>query len=187
MASENQSRCSTSWKPGGRDRTRAQAIQRQQESDDRRPQRDPARVVAASPRPRRAAAGESAPTSGRIRDAERMPKAEHQRDSPEQKPGDERRDADQHGEGVVIDVAGLQPHDVARHVDDARRDAVRPEAVDDAAVAALPEQPAEPEGRAHEDEVVELVEIPFVEQEAVEERVGARQRRAAPSGATIYM
>ena len=28
----------------------------------------------------------------------------------EHEPGDEQRDADQHGEGVVIDVAGLQPH-----------------------------------------------------------------------------
>ena len=31
----------------------------------------------------------------------------------------------------------------------------------------LPEQAAEPEGRADEDEVVELVKIPFVEQEFV--------------------
>ena len=62
----------------------------------------------------------------------------------EHEPGDERRDADQHGEGVVIEIAGLQPHDVAGHVEHARRDAVRPEAVDQPAVAALPQEAAEP-------------------------------------------
>ncbi len=77
-------------------------------------------------------------------------------------------------------IAGLQLDHPAGHVDDAGGDAVRPEAIDDGAVAAFPEQAAEPEGRADEDEVVELVEIPFVEQEAVErgEALGKRGRRA---------
>ena len=37
----------------------------------------------------------------------------------------------------------------------------------DAAVTTLPEQPAEPEGRADEQDVVELVEVPFIEQKQV--------------------
>jgi len=86
----------------------------------------------------------------------------------------------------VIDVAALQPHDIARHIDDARRDAVRPEAVDNEAVAALPEQPPDPERRANEQEVVNLVEIPFVEQEAVEIGLPSASARGA-SGRTIYM
>ena len=90
----------------------------------------------------------------------------------EHEPGDERRDTDQHHEGVVVDVAGLQADDVARDVEDARRDAVRPEAVDDEAVAALPEQLAEPDRRADEEDVVDLVEVPLVEQELVEQPAG---------------
>ena len=45
----------------------------------------------------------------------------------------------------------------------------------------LPEQAAEPQRRADEDEVVELVEIPFVEQEAVERReLRDEARRRSP-------
>ena len=93
----------------------------------------------------------------------------------EHEPGDQRGDADQHGEGVVIEVAGLQPHHVAGDVEHARGDAVRPEAVDQPAVAALPQQAAEPQRRPHEDDVVELVEVPLVEQELVERLVLARE------------
>ena len=57
---------------------------------------------------------------------------------PKDKPGDEDCDADEHREGVMIEITGLQPHHVAGHVQDSRRDAVRPEAVDEPAVAALP-------------------------------------------------
>src|SRR5262245_60896153 len=118
----------------------------------------------------------SAPTSGRkvITDSigqlnmSVAPAREHE-------PGDEQRRADQHGEGVVVEVAGLQPHGIAGDVEDARRDAVRPEAVDQPAVAAAPQQAAEPDGGTHEEEVVELVEVPLVEQEAVEDAVIARE------------
>ena len=75
------------------------------------------------------------------------------------------RHADHHGEGVVIEVAGLQTHDAAGHVAHRRGHAIGPEAVDDEAVALLPQEAAEPHGRTHEDEVIELVEVPLVEQE----------------------
>ena len=54
----------------------------------------------------------------------------------EHEPGDESRRADQHGEGVVIEIAGLQAHHVAGDVEDAGGNAVGPEAVDQPAVAA---------------------------------------------------
>ena len=82
---------------------------------------------------------------------------------------------DQHGEGIVVEIAGLQPHHVAGHVEHACRDAIRTKAVDEPAVAALPEQTAEPLGRPDEDQVVKLVEIPLVEQEAIKPVVLARE------------
>src|SRR5215467_12792762 len=87
----------------------------------------------------------------------------------EHEPGDERRRSDHHREGVMVEVAGLQPHDVAGDVDHPRRDAVRPEPVDQPAVAATPQQAPEPDGRPHDEEVVDLVEVPLVEQEAVDD------------------
>ena len=54
--------------------------------------------------------------------------AEHQCRLPDEIIGDERRDADQHGEGIMIEIAALQPHDAIGDVDDARGDAVRAEA-----------------------------------------------------------
>src|SRR5215831_11196334 len=47
---------------------------------------------------------------------------------------------------------------------------MRPEAVDRAFVTAMPQQPADPERGPHEDEVLELVEIPFVGDELVDRR-----------------
>src|SRR5258706_12718805 len=94
----------------------------------------------------------------------------------EHEPGDEGRDADQHREGIVIEVAGLQPDHVAGDVEHPGRDPVRPEAIDQPAVAALPEQAAEPDRGADEDEVVKLVEIPLVEQEAVKPGTLAGER-----------
>ena len=82
-----------------------------------------------------------------------------------------------HRESVVIDVARLQAHGAAGDVENARRDAVRPKPVDDRAVAALPERAADGEGRTDEQEVIELVEVPLVEQEAVERGEGVREPR----------
>src|SRR3569623_1535746 len=70
------------------------------------------------------------------------------------------RHAEQHHEGVVIDIAGLDaPHALAGQIGD-EGDAVRPQAVDQLLVPALPEQVAEQLRASYEDEVVELVEVP---------------------------
>src|SRR5262249_2706943 len=93
----------------------------------------------------------------------------------QQIPGDQRDDADQHGKGVVIDVAGLQPAGLARQLAGGGGDPVGPEPIDDHAVTALPEAVAQGKGRAHEQPVVELVEVPFVEQEQVDRAEPRRQ------------
>src|SRR6266436_7399333 len=111
----------------------------------------------------------SAPRSGRSTVTERIgqltisvsPAGKHE-------PGDKSRNADQHGERIVVHVAGLQAHNVARDVKDPRRDAVGTEAVDQPAVAALPQQATKPQRRPYDDGVVDLVEIPLVEEEPVE-------------------
>src|SRR5208282_1183490 len=105
----------------------------------------------------------------------------------EHEPGDESGDADQHGKGVVVEIAGLQPHDVAGHVEHARGNAVRTETVDDKTIAALPQQPAEPHDRANEEEVVDSVEVPGIEQKAVEYALVARQRRGEIGPADIEL
>ena len=71
--------------------------------------------------------------------------------SREHEPGHERRDADQHGEGIVIEIAGLQPHRAAGDVEHPRRHAVRPQAVDQPAVAVFHRARPSHYGRAHED------------------------------------
>src|SRR5437588_220641 len=45
-------------------------------------------------------------------------------------PGDQPDDADQHGKGVVIDVAGLQPACLARQFAGRGGDPIRPEPID---------------------------------------------------------
>src|SRR4029077_14252991 len=97
----------------------------------------------------------AAPKSGRKVTTERMGQLRFMSFHRQHEPGDEGGSANQHGEGVVIKIAGLQPHHVAGYVKHARRDAVGPEAVDEPTVAALPEQPAERLGRTHEDRVVD--------------------------------
>src|SRR6185437_1541534 len=76
--------------------------------------------------------------------------------------------ADQDGERVVVDIAGLQAAGAHRQTDGQRRHAIRAEAVDGGAVALLPQAAADREGRAHEEPVVKLVKIPFVEEEQIE-------------------
>src|SRR3546814_433641 len=64
-------------------------------------------------------------------------------------PGDEDDDPDQHGKGVVVNVAALQRRGAPRGALGGRRHAVRPQAVDDPAVAALPQAEADRQiGRA---------------------------------------
>src|SRR5215470_16509896 len=71
----------------------------------------------------------------------------------QQIPCDQRNDADQHGKGVVIDVAGLQPAGLARQLTGGGGDPVRTEPVDNHAVAALPQAVAQSEGGADEQPV----------------------------------
>src|SRR5579859_343669 len=96
-------------------------------------------------------------------------------------PGYESRHADQHGEGVVVEIAALQRADLAGDALGGGGDAIRTDAVDQGAVTALPEGTAELEGRTDEQEVVQLVEIPLVVDEAMHPRQQAgqeaRQRR----------
>jgi hypothetical protein len=87
---------------------------------------------------------------------------------PEHHPGDKRCKPDQHGEGVVVEVSGLQPDDTRPVVSAPARRCRRAEAVDEPAVTLLPQEAAEPLRRADKDEVVELVDVPLVEQELVE-------------------
>ena len=76
--------------------------------------------------------------------------------------------AEQHHQRIAVEIARLEPRGDAVAEADRTGRAVRAEAVDRPLVAALPEQMAEPHRRADEDAVVELVEIPFVDQEAVQ-------------------
>src|ERR1700750_774117 len=84
----------------------------------------------------------------------------------------------------MIEIAGLNLDDVAGDVEHPRRYAVGTEAVDDGTVALLPELIADPFGRPHENQVVQLVEVPFVEQELVQHRLLGREvlRQVRPAG-----
>src|SRR5215475_2588845 len=117
----------------------------------------------------------SAPNSGRKVTTDRMGQVTISLASHEHEPGDQARDADQHREGVVIEIAGLNLDDVARDVEHAGRHTVGTEAVDDGAVTLLPELIADPFGRPHEDQIVQLVKVPFVEQELVQHRLLGRE------------
>src|ERR1700759_2949787 len=117
----------------------------------------------------------SAPRSGRKVTTDRMGQVTISLASREHEPGDQAGDADQHREGIVIEVAGLDLDDVAGDVEHPRRHAVGTEAIDNGAVALLPELIADPFGRPHEDQVIELVEVPFVEQELVQHRLLGRE------------
>src|ERR1700759_1332829 len=114
----------------------------------------------------------SAPNSGRKVTTERMGQVVMALASrSEHEPGDQPGHTDQHRKRVVIEIAGLDLDDVACDVEHASRYAVRPEAVDHIAVAELPEEAADGFRRPHEDQIVQLVEIPFVEQEFIQHRL----------------
>src|SRR5690554_2104711 len=81
---------------------------------------------------------------------------------------DEGGDADQDGKGVMIHVAGLERAGAARQVLGRGGDAVGADAVDQRAVAALPQAAAQHHRRLDEHPVVELVEVPLVENEEIE-------------------
>src|SRR5437868_4909725 len=91
----------------------------------------------AGPSPRNARM-KSAPTSGRKVVTERTGQLMFRSSAGKHEPGDERRHAQEHGERVMIEVTGLQPDRAARDVEHARRNPVRPEAVDQPAITTLP-------------------------------------------------
>ena len=117
----------------------------------------------------------SAPSKGSARIAERIGKLAA---SPRHRPGHGGGDAEQHHQSVGVEIAGLDARGEAGAGEDRGGGAVGAEAVDRALVALLPEQAAEPDRGADEQDVVDLVEIPFVEEEAVERRrTGSTKRR----------
>src|SRR6185295_15028705 len=128
----------------------------------------------------------SAPASGRKVMAERSgkpfiasrPLSMHLN---EEIPGDKDHHPNQHGEGVVIHIPGLQGTGAPRQPDGRRGDSIGAETIDNRAVAAPPKQPAQTLRRKYEEAVVELVEVPFVQKEEIDRpeslRELGRQRR----------
>src|ERR1700761_1432343 len=104
-------------------------------------QRELRRAASSSPRTIQTS---NAPNSGRKVTTDRIGQVTISMASQEHEPRDQPGDADQHGEGIVIEVAGLDAHDVAGDVEHPRRDTIRAEAVDDGTVALLPELIADP-------------------------------------------
>src|SRR5579875_3928615 len=87
-------------------------------------------------------------------------------------------DADQHREGIVIEVTGLEAARADGKAPRCRRKAVRAEAVDGRAIAFLPEAIADCHCGAHDEEIVDFVEIPFVE----EQKIDRLERARGPGG-----
>src|SRR5690242_14931308 len=86
-------------------------------------------------------------------------------DLPEKIPGDEQHHADQHDEGIVVEISGLQQARADREPRRRGGEPVGTEPIDHGPVTLLPELEAERHGWPDEEPVVELVEIPFVEEE----------------------
>src|SRR5688500_8600305 len=99
-------------------------------------------TTSSSPRIRRM---KPAPASGRKITRERSGQSLIARlpSQPEQVPGDQGGNPDQHGEGVVVEEAGLQADRAPGDGERARRDAVGPEVVDHPDVDRLPEADAQ--------------------------------------------
>src|SRR5215831_3693025 len=102
-------------------------------------------------------------------------------------PGQQREDADDHGEGVVIDVPRLDvPQQRRGQLDDLRR-AVHEEAVDDRAVADVGEQRADAPEAAGEEPVVEAVDVVVVREELVERPAALAQHRGQLGPADVQV
>src|SRR5579862_3429942 len=93
-------------------------------------------------------------------------------------PGEERHHADQHREGIVVEVTRLEAARQDRETTRRLGKTIGAEPVDYRAIALLPEAAPERESGAHEDEIVKLVEVPLVEEEEIKRPEGAR----APGG-----
>src|ERR1700744_371965 len=92
----------------------------------------------------------SAPTKGRKVTTERIGQLAIVLPHEQHEVADECGHSDQHHEGVVVQVAGLEPAQHARNRLGAGGDAVGAEAVDRSAVALLPEHPADHQRRPGE-------------------------------------
>src|SRR3546814_14998263 len=90
-------------------------------------------------------------------------------------PGYGRGEADEHHQSIRVEITGLQPAGIFAANDHKRGGAIRPEAIDRSFVAPLPEEAAQGEGRLYEQHIGKLVEIPFIEQEVVEQRSEERR------------
>src|SRR5512139_2484098 len=84
-------------------------------------------------------------------------------------PGHQGEHPDQHGEGVVVDVARLECLHQARETLDQMCSAVHEEAIDHVLIAAPPQAATECARALGEDPAVEFVEPVFVDQQAVNE------------------
>src|SRR5918992_2227118 len=141
---ESHSVRSTSWKPGWLESKLTQI-----RSDRRKvmPAVQSATLrafwatISGSPRIRRM---KVAPTSGRkmTRDSSGQSLIAGGASQDEQVPGDQGSDPDQHGEGVVIEIAALEPDRLTGDVEHARRNAVRAKPVDNVDVVSLPQAEA---------------------------------------------
>src|SRR5919109_3138281 len=82
----------------------------------------------------------AAPASGRKITRESSGQSLMRQSSPDHEhvPGDKERNPDQHGKGVVIEVAGLEANRAPRDVDRDGGEAVGAVAIDHAQIAALP-------------------------------------------------
>src|SRR6202521_2756006 len=124
-------------------------------------------TTASSPRAIRIKA---APTNGKKVTSERSGQwitAAFLRSPREQVPGHDRDEPDHHREGIVIEVAGLQSARLPRQAAGHRGNPVRTEPVDDGTVAGFPQPFAEHKSSSHERPIIQLVEVPFVQQEEV--------------------
>src|SRR5690349_1501613 len=90
------------------------------------------------------------------------------------KPGRKGYHTQQHGQRIMIDIAGLQLDRTTAGIQHAGGNAIRTQPVDHRAVTALPQEAAQPEGGTHEQEIIQLVEVPFVVQEDVKHAPAVR-------------
>src|SRR5439155_12988927 len=83
-------------------------------------------------------------------------------------PCDQRYEPDHHREGVVVEIASLQPARPSRQIAGDGRHPIGPEPVDHRAIAGFPQPVAGHHGRPDKQRIVKFVEIPLVEQEKVQ-------------------
>src|SRR3546814_10951682 len=86
---------------------------------------------------------------------------------------------------ISINITRLQPDRETGPPSDERGGAIGTETVDGAFIPALPEEEPDRAGGLHEEDVVELVEIPFVEQELVKQLELRQDRKRVVEGKRV--